>query len=272
MTAELAVAMAALAISLGSFVVNYLTSRDAERHGRMPVLIPRNVERDVLAVRNVGRGPAINVALATGPAVLAHQDALKADLSPHKDDWHSFLHLGPLDGDSEVMVEYSLDGNAPIGLHYTDALGVPYTVLSSGSGTKMVDGSHIAVPPFNKLEWARYVELGDGSGPETREGSPRRDRRAYPTEAPLDAGLYGGILAPGLLGESSLGPEQMCRWCPRRGTSGNGSDNVGEHDRTDTNNHDPEHRNRRHGHGINVAGEQRPPARIAREGDGIRVT
>lgn len=53
MTAELTVAIAASVIWLVSFVVNYLTSRDAERHGRMPVLIPRQVDDGIIAVRNV---------------------------------------------------------------------------------------------------------------------------------------------------------------------------------------------------------------------------
>jgi hypothetical protein len=174
MTAELTVAIVALVVSMVSFAINYKASSDAERHGRMPVLVPRNdLDRaGVVIVRNVGRGPAINVVIAKGPEALREQDAVRVDLARHRDRWKDFLHLDPIESNTEITIE--LGPRHVTGLHYTDALGHPYTVLAGRNGTKMVDGSHMEVPPLNELDYATLVpeQVPDPGGHEPTPPSP----------------------------------------------------------------------------------------------------
>lgn len=65
---ELGVAIAAVIISLVSFVVNLYASRTADRHARMPVLIAQWYKAadggHRVSVRNIGKGPAVNVVIA----------------------------------------------------------------------------------------------------------------------------------------------------------------------------------------------------------------
>src|ERR1700722_3386951 len=77
MSLELGVAVIAVIVSMVSFEVNLRTAKAAERHGRMPVLIPqplREAEVSKIRIRNIGNGPALNIVIATGTGELATQD------------------------------------------------------------------------------------------------------------------------------------------------------------------------------------------------------
>jgi hypothetical protein len=155
MTAELSVAMVAVLVSVLSFVANHRAATQAERHGRMPVLVVSTYSLAGITVRNLGRGPALNILLATGPEELGRADAMTAKLAPHRRSWANFKHLRPIEAEDKLdvpyPVEFSADRLAALGLRYTDALGKFYTVLSSPFGTKVFDGSYIDSPPFTEL-------------------------------------------------------------------------------------------------------------------------
>ena len=160
MSLELGVAILALAVSLFSFEVNRRAADAAERHGRMPILNPqpyteREGGREVrrILIRNIGNGPALNIVIADATGELATEDARLIRLSPgkYRDHWKNHMHLRPIPSGGERR--YTWDYKGGIGLSYTDALGAPYTLLTSAYGTKVVDGSMIEHKPLNKLDY-----------------------------------------------------------------------------------------------------------------------
>ncbi len=85
MTPELAVALAAVIISIVSFVINNRAAQSAERHGRMPVLIPAvDLASGTVSVCNIGNGPAMNVVLARATDELLTCDASAVDLKDRR--------------------------------------------------------------------------------------------------------------------------------------------------------------------------------------------
>ena len=164
MTVELSVAITAVLVSVISFGVNLRAANAAERHGRMPVLVPQPFEviegEQVVAkitIRNIGNGPALNIVIATATAELAAEDALRIRLSRRKyrNHWSGYMHLQPIASGTERC--YRWDYGLAVGLSYTDALGKPYTLLTSAYGTKVVDGAAMSHPPLNRLQ---YPESG----------------------------------------------------------------------------------------------------------------
>ena len=153
------IALVALAVSVTSFVVNLRAARRAERHGRMPVLIPVSpIDEHRITIRNVGNGPAVNVVIAHAAAELATEDALDIDLSEsrYRTMWGDQRHLEPIDPAAERSYPWNWRG--AVGLTYTDALGTHYTTPASAYGTKVVDGRWV---PKRKL---RRVPFPTGSG------------------------------------------------------------------------------------------------------------
>src|SRR3984957_5944794 len=148
MSLELGVAVIAVIVSMVSFEVNLRTAKAAERHGRMPVLIPqplREAEVSKIRIRNIGNGPALNIVIATGTGELATQDIRHIRLSrrKHGSMWSGYAHLQPIAAGS----------GKGVGLSYTDALGKPYTLLTSAYGTKIVDGAAMPHPLLNELRY-----------------------------------------------------------------------------------------------------------------------
>jgi len=166
MTPSLAIAVLALAVSVVSFVVNRRAADRAERHGRMPVLIPRvwDQQEGCIAVRNIGSGPALNVTIAHPLDELIDRDALGIDLTKarYRAMWDGFMHLQPLESGAECAYEW--DYRRGIGLTCTDALGTYYTTLATTYGTKVVDGRAMPIRRFTELEYPEFC-LDEGGQP-----------------------------------------------------------------------------------------------------------
>ena len=158
--ASLAVSLFAVIVAVISFEVNRRSARDAERHGRMPVLVARGVG-PAIGIRNIGNGPALNVVVAHATGEVATRDALAVELDRHQDDgtWFGHMHLQPVSTGAEQWYAWSWGSTRAIGVTYTDALGHPYTVVSSRFGTKVVDSFEMSHPSLAELD---YPELVDG--------------------------------------------------------------------------------------------------------------
>jgi hypothetical protein len=158
---ELVVAIFALVVSMASFEWNRraarsalhsaeataesarLTAEGADRHARMPVLSPYFDERyrGVLFIRSVGNGPAVNIMLADGKPILTETDLREVPpaLFAVADNWHKHWHLRPIPPNAERRYRWTYK-NA-LGLAYTDALGVPYRLVTTPHGTRIIDGA-----------------------------------------------------------------------------------------------------------------------------------
>jgi hypothetical protein len=156
--AGLAISLIAVLVSLVAFEVNRRSARDAERHGRMPVLIARQAA-DAVGVVNVGNAPGLNVVIAQGSGKLASVDVLHVALEDFQRDgtWVNHMHLAQVPAGGEHWYAWSW-GDPVIGLTYTDALGHPYTAVSSRFGTKVVDGFRMTHPPLPQLTYPEVVE------------------------------------------------------------------------------------------------------------------
>lgn len=160
MSLELGVAIVAVVISAISFEVNLRAAKAAERHGRMPVLIPqpfREAGVYKIRIRNIGNGPALNIVIAAATGELATKDIRAISLSRrrHASYWSEYAHLQPIAAGSERG--YIWKYGQAVGLSYTDALGKPYTLLTSAHGTKMIDGAAIPHPALNDLRYPEPV-------------------------------------------------------------------------------------------------------------------
>jgi hypothetical protein len=172
---ELVVAIFALAISLVSFEWNRraaewnrraarstlrsaeaaaesarLTAEAADRHARMPVLSPYVDARQsgVLFIRNIGNGPAVNIMLADGGPALTEPDlrGIPPEVLGKVDNWYNHRHLRPIPQGAERRYRWTY--KKALGLAYTDALGSPYTLVTSPHGTRIIDGAVMPTTPF----------------------------------------------------------------------------------------------------------------------------
>ena len=157
---ELGVAIVAVIISLVSFVVNLYASRTADRHARMPVLIAQRYKASDgghrVSVRNIGKGPAVNVVIANALGELAITDIRRVQLSRYKNQrhWGGHKHLERVPEGGVLDYPWDSKGFAgALGLTYTDVLGSPYTLLSGKYGTKAVNAAIIPHPPLNELKY-----------------------------------------------------------------------------------------------------------------------
>lgn len=151
------VSTVALLVSVISFEVNRRAANAAERHGRMPVLIPE-LQRSpddvgIVTIRNIGKGPALNIVFANASGELATVDAARIRLSrrKHRDCWSGYMHLQPIAAGAERR--YQLDFETAVGFSYTDALGSRYTLLAAEYGTKVVGFAAMPHPPLNELDY-----------------------------------------------------------------------------------------------------------------------
>ena len=171
MTPGLVVAGAAVIISLVSFLINNQAAQAADRHGRMPVLIPSvDLDAGTVTVRNIGRGPAMNVVLARGRGELLTVDASSIDLGKrqYRDSWEGHVHLHAIESGRDRTYPYA--GGPVLGLSYTDALGHPYTLLSSVFGTKVVDRQAMNHPSLKDL--GRPIPDLDTTRRQNRDDTP----------------------------------------------------------------------------------------------------
>jgi hypothetical protein len=131
-------------------------AEQAERYSRMPVLLVKSpVQRGLLTIQNVGKGPALNIVLADPSGDLLEADALDIDLSNdrYRDSWNRFHHLEPIGAGAERTYQWPNRGG--LGLTYTDAFGTFYTTFSSKYGTKVVPERVIHRPELHTLEYPR---------------------------------------------------------------------------------------------------------------------
>jgi hypothetical protein len=176
---ELVVAIFALAVSLVSFEWNRravrstlrsaeataesarLTAEAADRHARMPVLVPYvdARHRGVLFIRNIGNGPAVNIMLADGGPALTDTDLreVPTELLGQPDNWYNHRHLRPIPQGNEQRYPWTY--KKALGLAYTDALGSPYTLVTSPHGTRIIDGAVMPATPFPGMTY--LFELDD---------------------------------------------------------------------------------------------------------------
>jgi hypothetical protein len=152
--AGLGVAAVALVISIVSFILNRSAAERAERHGRMPILVPESpIGPERIAIRNIGNGPALNIAIRDALDNLASTDALEIDLSDsrYRSMWGAPRHLEPIEPGGKR--EYPWAWSGAVGLTYTDALGAWYTTLTSSNGTKITDGNPVPRTPLNAMQY-----------------------------------------------------------------------------------------------------------------------
>jgi hypothetical protein len=157
---ELGVAIIALLVSLVSFEVNRRAASAAERHGRMPILVPQPIADAAgqapsrMVIRNIGNGPALNIVMADATGTLAKEDvrSIRLSRSKHRTLWSGYKHLRPIPAGAEAS--YKWTWKEAVGLSYTDALGSAYTLLTSAYGTKVVEGAIIPHQSLNALDYA----------------------------------------------------------------------------------------------------------------------
>jgi hypothetical protein len=131
------------------------TARDTDRHDRMPVLVCPS-SGATITVRNVGKGPALNIAIARGEKKLAALDASEISFDRlAQTSWSNPAHLQPME--SGETREYEWAGGIIVGLSYTDALGFPYTTLASQYGTKVFDGNAMSGLKLRDLTYPRRL-------------------------------------------------------------------------------------------------------------------
>jgi len=174
MTLELGVAVVAVVISMVSFVVNLYASRAADRHGRMPILITEYFQERVL-VRNIGKGPDVNVVMADALGILATTDARNIHLRRFRDErhWGSPWHLERIPENGQVTYSWKSESfQGALGISYTDVLGSPYTLLNSQFGTKAINLAVIPHKSLNELQYPQRLELTErrqGVTPRTQD-------------------------------------------------------------------------------------------------------
>jgi hypothetical protein len=138
-------AVAAVAISLVSFVVNFWAASAADRRGRMPVLVMERLAVDEaggnhILLKNVGNGPALNIIFGLAEEV---EGAGSKQLRKRvRERWFSPLHLRPIPPDGDLDIAHPETSNV-LGATYTDALGNKYTLKTSQYGTKVLEGRHL---------------------------------------------------------------------------------------------------------------------------------
>jgi hypothetical protein len=146
------------ALALLTSVAIYRLTREAEdkreRRARMPVLVVV-IDDDQIVVRNVGRGPALNVFLAQGE-VGASDERIQLGAVGDRETWFNPVHLRPIaagaTSDPIVLRKQQLrlkraPGSerlhADVGVTYTDAMGFHYTVKMNDTGTYLREGCHL---------------------------------------------------------------------------------------------------------------------------------
>ena len=136
-------------------------TESADRHARMPVLSTYVDDRHhgVLFIRNVGNSPAVNIMLADGKPVLTEPDVREISdaMLGEADNWANYRHLRPIPPGTERRFMWTYK-NA-LGLAYTDALGAPYTLVTSRHGTRIIEGALMPAKPFPGMDY--LFELGD---------------------------------------------------------------------------------------------------------------
>jgi hypothetical protein len=177
MTANL-LSAAAIAISLVSFVINFLSSSAADRRGRMPVLVLKRLPSDEKGIShvlltNVGTGPALNIIF--GLAEEAENAGPKQLRRRVRGRWFSPLHLFPIPPGGELDVAHPETSNV-MGATYKDALGSRYTVKASQYGTRIHEGRHLPkawrmliVPPMWQTPPTKHPWLRTNPGGRTLE-------------------------------------------------------------------------------------------------------
>jgi hypothetical protein len=102
----------------------------------------------VLFIRNIGNGPAVNIMLADGGPALTETDlrGVPSELLNKADSWYNHRHLRPIPQGTERRYPWTY--KKALGLAYTDALGSPYTLVTSPHGTRVIDGAVMPETPF----------------------------------------------------------------------------------------------------------------------------
>jgi hypothetical protein len=152
----------ATALTVGISLFSLQTARAAgamaqetDRHERMPVLICPSSNGNT-TVRNVGKGPALNIVIARGEEELASRDASEITFDQlARTSWSEPAHLQPIESGETTVYEWA--GDLTVGLSYTDALGLPYTTLASRYGTKVFDGNAMSTLKLKKLTYPRRL-------------------------------------------------------------------------------------------------------------------
>ena len=125
----------------------------------MPILIAqlyKAADGYWVSVRNIGKGPAVNVVIADALGELAITDIRRVQLSRYKNQrhWGGPKHLERIPEGAKLDYRWdSKDLTGVLGLSYTDVLGSPYTLLSGKYGTKAVNAAIIPHPPLNELTY-----------------------------------------------------------------------------------------------------------------------
>jgi hypothetical protein len=162
MAAEL-IAVSALVVSFASFLLNI----GARRRAIMPLLVFLERTGAELTFKNVGNGPAINIIYAQGRATTRSPGSISLSYAGHE-HWFNPIHLRPLaPGDAETL---AWDTGDDLGIRYTDALGMDYTVKANADGTGVLMGMHLPAPSRLEHE-GREVPLRTGAGGRKAQGA-----------------------------------------------------------------------------------------------------
>jgi hypothetical protein len=173
------IASVAILVSLGTFVWTHRASKDADRRGRMPVLVLFPVDGAGWRLENIGTGAALNIVIAQGRGAeatgglieLRGEVARRHDGVAPGETWCNPIHLRPMSAGSGQTVPWRFSSSG-VGISYTDALGYPYTVRTSKRGTRLTE--KLCLPDWPHGEWEQLsaIEALSPNGLRAKEQVP----------------------------------------------------------------------------------------------------
>jgi hypothetical protein len=156
----------AIAVSISTFALTYRASRQAERRGRMPVLVVLPQADGVgWCLENIGSGAALNIVIAQGHGSQASgglielpgETARRHDGVAPGETWCNPIHLRPMSAGSSQTIRWPF-GTSGVGISYTDALSYPYTVRTSQEGSRLTERQCIPKWPRQEVVQLSAIE------------------------------------------------------------------------------------------------------------------
>jgi hypothetical protein len=160
----------AIVVALSTFALTYRASIEADRRGRMPVLVVLpNIKGPGWLVENIGNGAALNIVIAQGRGSKANGGLieLRGDSARRHhgvapgESWCNPIHLRPMSAGGSQKVDWPFETSG-VGITYTDALGFAYTVRTSEEGSRLTEQR--CVPEWSAEDLAQLSEV-EGSRP-----------------------------------------------------------------------------------------------------------
>lgn len=156
----------AIVVSLSTFALTYRASRQAERRGRMPILVVLpEVNGLGWRLENIGQGAALNIVIAQGSGSQANgglielpgEKARRHNGVAPGETWCNPIHLRPMSSGGCQTIRWPFRTTG-VGITYTDALSYPYTVRMSRRGSRLTERRCIPEWPHEEVVQLSAVE------------------------------------------------------------------------------------------------------------------